>query len=126
MNKSTNNWGNKIWKLILIGLFSGAVNGFFGTGGGIVIVPLCKYVGKIDTKKSHATTIACIWLMCICGTAVYFASNVYDLKLILVCLAGSIFGSLIGTKLIKNLKSVVVDLIFSIVLIFAGIFIILH
>lgn len=114
----------KYIKLILIGIFSGAVNGFFGAGGGLALVPLCKYVGKLDTKKSHATTLTCIWLMCICGSVVYFAHNVFDLKLILVCLAGSIFGSLIGTRLLKNLKGAVVDLIFAIAIISAGIFMI--
>ena len=112
-------------KFILIGLISGAINGFLGTGGGLALVPLCKYIGKLNTKKSHATTLTCIWLMCICGSIVYFAHGVFDIKLILICLMGSIFGSLIGTKLMKNLKGVVVDLIFSIAIICAGIFMII-
>lgn len=115
----------KCLKFTLIGLFSGAVNGFFGTGGGLALVPLCKYIGKLDTKKSHATTLTCVWLMCICGSVVYFASNVFDIKLILVCLVGSIFGSLLGTRLLKNLKSNVVDLIFALVLVLAGVFMII-
>lgn len=114
----------KYFKFILIGIFSGAMNGFFGTGGGLALVPLCKYIGKLDTKKSHATTLTCIWLMCICGSLVYLSNNVFDIKLIFVCLAGSVFGSLIGTKLMKNLKGIIIDLIFSIAIICAGIFMI--
>ena len=111
----------KYVKLVLIGLFSGAVNGFFGTGGGLALVPLCRYVANLETKKAHATTLTCVWLMCICGSIVYFAHNVFDIKLILVCLVGSIFGSLIGTRLLKNLKNNVIDLIFSLVLVTAGV-----
>lgn len=111
----------KYLKFALVGVFSGAVNGFFGAGGGLALVPLCKYVGKLETKKAHATTLTCIWLMCICGSLVYFVNNVFDKKLIFVCLFGSIFGSLLGTKILKNVKSRVIDFIFSFVLIFAGI-----
>ena len=44
-----------------------------------------------------------------------------NFKLILVCLIGSLTGSLIGTKLLKNLKNNIIDLVFSLVLILAGV-----
>ena len=118
--KNRGNWLDYL-KFILVGIFSGVINGFFGAGGGLLLVPLCKFIGKLETKKSHATTLTCIWLMCLCGSIVYFVKKTFDLKLILVCLTGSILGSLVGTKLLKKLKSRVIDFIFSFVLIFAGI-----
>ena len=111
--------------MIAVGLISGAMNGFFGAGGGLSLVPLCKYVGKLETKKAHATTLVCVLLMCICGGVVYFANQTFDLKLIFLCLIGSMCGSFIGTKLLRQLKSGVIDLIFSIVIISAGILMII-
>ena len=49
----------KSLKLIIIGLASGLLNGFFGAGGGIMAVPLLQKAG-VPTEKSHATSIAVI------------------------------------------------------------------
>lgn len=108
-------------KFIIFGIISGIINGFFGAGAGLVLIPLMTQVGKLDAKKAHATTLSCVLFMCICGSFVYFANNVIDFKLILMCSIGSIIGSFIGTKLLSKLKNNIIDLMFSLVLIAAGI-----
>ena len=108
-------------KLIFVGILSGVVNGFFGAGAGLLLVPLMTYVGGLDSRKSHATTLACVTIMCACCSVVYFASNVIDYKLLLLCLIGSIIGALIGSKLLKDLKNSAIDLIFALALIGAGV-----
>ena len=112
-------------KFIVCGIIAGVINGFFGAGAGLILVPLMSGVGKLDSKKSHATTLSCVLTMCICGSFVYFFNNVIDYKLTIFCIVGSVIGSLIGTKLLKNLKNNIIDLIFSIALIGAGICMIL-
>ena len=108
-------------KLIGVGLFAGFVNGFFGAGGGLLIVPLISCVAKDDSKKAHATTVMCVLFMCIASSIIYFVKHQLDYKLILLCLVGGIVGSLVGTKLLKKLKNKVIDLVFSIVLMIAGV-----
>lgn len=107
-------------KLIIIGVISGVINGFFGAGGGLVIVPMLK---KFDTKNSkivHATTLGCVMFMCLSSSVVYFLNDCIDFKLVLFCLIGSLIGSFVSVKLLKNLKNIYIDLIFSCVLIIAG------
>jgi len=108
-------------KFIIIGTIAGVINGFFGAGSGLILIPLMSQVGKLDTKKTHATTLSCVLFMCICGSLVYFFNKTIDYKFTIICAIGSIVGSLIGTKLLKNLKNDFIDLIFSFVLIGAGV-----
>lgn len=41
----------------ILGLITGLANGLFGSGGGIIAVPMLKKSG-ITTKESHATSLA--------------------------------------------------------------------
>ena len=65
--------------------------------------------------------LACVLFMCVSSSVFYFIKNEVDFKLVLVCGVGSVIGSLVGTKLLKKLKNNVIDLIFSVVLIVAGV-----
>ena len=110
----------RFFKLSLIGIVAGIVNGFFGAGGGLIIVPMLK---KYDLSKSrviHATTLGCVLFMCLSSSIIYFIDNCIDYKLIIFCTIGSLIGSVLAVKLLKKLKNIYIDLIFSFVLIFAG------
>ena len=110
-----------VFKLVGVGFLSGIINGFFGAGGGLLLVPMITYVAKDNSKKAHATTLACVMFMCLASSIIYLVKNQLNFKLILVCLIGSLTGAMIGTKLLKSLKNNVIDLVFSLVLILAGI-----
>ena len=110
----------KIVKYIGVGLIAGFINGFFGAGGGLLLVPLISSCSDVESKVAHATTLACVLFMCVSSSVVYFIKKQIDYQLILFCGIGSVIGSLIGTKLLKKLKNNVIDLIFSLVLIIAG------
>ena len=108
-------------KLVGIGIVSGLINGFFGAGGGLLLVPMITMIDKNDSKIAHATTLVCVLFMCLASSIIYFVKGQIDYKYILVC--G--IGSLIGTKLLKKLKNNIIDLVFSVVLVVAGVFMIL-
>lgn len=107
-------------KLSVIGIISGIINGFFGAGGGLVIVPMLKKFDNKNSKIVHATTLGCVMCMCLSSSIVYFLDNHIDYKLVLFCLIGSLIGSVVSIKLLKKLKNIYIDLIFSCVLIVAG------
>ena len=111
----------RILKFVAVGLIAGFINGFFGAGGGLLLVPMIAAVGKDDSKKSHATTLGCVLVMCLASSVVYFVKQQVDFKLWLVCGIGSVIGSLVGTKLLKSLKNNVIDLVFSVMLVVAGV-----
>ena len=47
---------NRIWCAVAGGL-SGLVNGFFGAGGGIVLVPLLLNWIGLESKRAFATSV---------------------------------------------------------------------
>ena len=107
-------------KLWIIGVIAGFVNGFFGAGGGLIIVPMLKRFDNANSKIVHATTLGCVLFMCLSSSVIYLIDGVVDFKLFLFCLIGSLMGGVIAIKLLKNLKNTIIDLIFSMVLIIAG------
>ena len=114
-----------VLKLVGVGVVSGLINGFFGAGGGLLLVPMISLVKKDDSKTAHATTLVCVMFMCIASSIIYFVKKQLDYKLILVCGIGSLIGSLLGTKLLNKLKNNIIDLVFAGVLVLAGIFMII-
>lgn len=108
-------------ELFFVGVVSGVINGFFGAGGGLIIVPMLKQLKMTNSKVVHATTLGCVLFMCAASSVVYFFKGIIDFKLVLFCLIGSLIGSFFATKLLKNLKNTYIDLIFSFVLIIAGV-----
>ena len=120
MNKDKKEKLKRGLKLSLIGIISGIVNGFFGAGGGLIIVPMLKKFDRKNSKIVHATTLGCVMFMCLSSSVVYFLEGCIDYKLVLFCTIGSLIGSVVAVKLLKNLKNAYIDLIFSCVLIVAG------
>ena len=105
----------------MVGIISGFVNGFFGAGGGLLLVPMISITQKEESKIAHATTLVCVLFMCLAGSVIYFIKKQINFKLVLICGIGSLVGSLIGTKLLKKLKNNIIDLVFSVVLVVAGV-----
>lgn len=110
-----------IFELLGVGIVSGFVNGFFGAGGGLLLVPMLSLVAKDDAKMAHATTLMCVLFMCIASSVMYFVKGQIEWKIVLICAIGSVIGSLIGTKLLRKLKNKFIDLIFSIILVAIGV-----
>ena len=106
------------------GFLSGIINGFFGAGSGLILVPLIKIIYNLDEKQTHVTTLVCVMFSCLFSAGVYIFKKQVDWSLILWCLVGSIVGGFIGTVCLKKLKNNVIDLLFSLVLICAGVFMI--
>ena len=112
---------NKVLQLILIGIGAGLINGMFGAGAGLLLVPMIKFVARIEDKKTHATTLACVLFMCLASSVVFFINKEYDFITIIPCLIGSLIGAVAGTFLLQKFKNKVINLIFSFVLIVAGV-----
>lgn len=111
---------NKLFLNILIGFFAGMISGFFGAGGGMVLVPYMTEILKEDEVKSRATTILCIFFMVFTSSFFYFDKNSIDWNLGLKCIVGGIIGSLIGSRLLIKLNKNILKILFIIFLVYAG------
>lgn len=104
----------------LLGLLAGLANGLFGSGGGMVTVPLLEKA-DISPRKAHATSIAIILPLCTISTILYFKTGHVTLKESIIFIPGGIAGSIAGALILKKINSNILKKIFAIILIIAGI-----
>lgn len=93
----------KLGPITFAGLCAGAINGLFGAGGGMVLVPLLSRCGHLDEDRVFPASV-CI-ILPICVISLFLSANIsgISLWLLLPYLAGSAIGGLIAGLLGKNL-----------------------
>jgi uncharacterized membrane protein YfcA len=90
-------------RLLLLGLLTGCLSGFFGIGGGFLIVPglmLATGMGILNAVGSSLVAVAAFGLT---TAANYAVSGLVDWRLAVIFLAGGVVGGLIGAPLAKHL-----------------------
>ena len=86
----------KITGLILAGIGAGAVNGLFGAGGGMVLVPLLGLLTALQDQEIFGASIAIILPVCIISIIATAVSGGLAWHASLPYLAGSAAGGLIA------------------------------
>ena len=105
----------------LIGLFTGFINGSFGSGGGTLLVPILNDIIKLEEHNSHATALAIIIFLTGASSAIYIAKGTYDFTLTWKVAIGSIIGGIIGAKLLCRLTGKFLRIAFGVIMIIAAI-----
>lgn len=65
-------------QLLIIGAIAGIFAGFFGVGGGIIIVPLLAFVALYDQRRASATSLLAIVATAISGSVSYLLTPGFD------------------------------------------------
>lgn len=93
----------KYWPLILAGFSAGAVNGLFGAGGGMVLVPLLVWLTDLEDQDIFPTSVAII--LPICVVSLLFCQNWQALSqgktwlLLAASAGGGIIAGLLGKRI---------------------------
>ena len=86
-----------------MGVLGGVLSGFFGIGGGIVIVPLLILLARLDQRTASATSLVAIVPTALVGALSYGARGEVDVVAGLLVAAGGVVGSLIGARFLRRL-----------------------
>lgn len=116
----SDNFKNKLY-LVLTGVATGVANGFFGGGGGMIVVPLMTFLLKMKTKVAHATALAVILPVTLVSATIYIVKGYFDWKIGLPSGLGIVGGGIIGAYMLGKLSSKWVTRIFALVMFAAGI-----
>lgn len=108
------------FKSTLSGFLTGAVNGLFGGGGGMVAVPLLKNLLGYSEKRSHATAILVIAPVCAASAIVYILSGYFRADVVIPAATGAVAGGFIGAKLLGVLPNFIINIIFIAAMLAAG------
>lgn len=90
----------------LTGLAGGLVNGLFGAGGGMVVLPLLAKTTDLEEKELFANCVAIILPLSVVSLAVYYLrGGSFAVQSVPYLIGGSI-GGIIAGLLLKKLKAV--------------------
>lgn len=117
-------WFHKI-KYYLLGFVAGILNGFFGAGGGLLVVPMLSSL-NIEQKKAHATSIAIILPLSVISAVMYIIKGIrIDIIQLTIFTVLGLVGAVIGSYLLMKVKNQLIRRIFGIIMIVSAIRILL-
>ena len=94
----------KKWKFLLTGGLSGLLNGLFGAGGGMVVVPMLQRDG-LEARRAHATSIAVILPLSLASSALYLSMGRVGFWDAAKFLPGGLLGAWLGAWLLPRIKT---------------------
>ena len=103
------------------GILTGAANGLFGGGGGMIAVPLLSENLKYGAKQAHATAILIIAPLCLISAIIYALNGFFDASIVIPSSIGNVVGGLVGAALLDKLPALWVKIAFIAVMLAAGI-----
>jgi uncharacterized membrane protein YfcA len=100
---------------LLLGLVAGALSGFLGLGGGIIIVPALVYIFGYTQHMAQGTTLALmVPPIGLLAAWSYYKAGAADLKVAAVICLGFFVGGLLGAKVALNVPDDVLRKVFGI------------
>lgn len=106
---------------VIIGVVTGVLNGFFGAGGGTILVPAMERFLKTEEHKAHATAIAVILPLCGISAFLYITKIPIKWNTVLWVSVGGIIGGYTGAKLLGKISKKWLHIIFGAFMAAAGV-----
>ena len=116
-------FGRKNLPLILFCAFSfiaGGINGFLGTGGGIILVLMLSYLTNNTQRDNLATSLCATIVFSLFSSISYGQRGNIDFPLILKIAIPTAIGGLVGAYLVDKLSTRALSVIFAALMIYSG------
>jgi len=105
------------------GAAAGGLSGFFGVGGGFIIVPLLTMIFAMPYRKAVSTSLAAIFLISTTAVAgAYIKGISVDWSLFILFVVGGLAGMLAGTGLVNLIPERTAKIIFAAIIASLAIF----
>lgn len=110
-----------IWGPAVAGLCAGAVNGLFGAGGGMVLVPLLTLSTDLDDDEIFPASVSIVLPICLVSLFFTALQNGICLEGALPYLIGSSFGGIASGLLGKKIPVKWLHRILGILILWGGV-----
>ncbi len=109
------------WRIIILGFITGLASGFFGVGGGFLLVPALYLGAKLKMKEAIGTSLFIIFLFGLFGLGSYIIQGrPINLLISSVFVVGGAIGGITGAYYAKRINQQVLRRIFSYFIIAIG------
>lgn len=105
----------------IAGAAAGLINGLFGAGGGMVLVPLLIRLCKLEDKEAFSSAICIILPLCIVSLAVYGSQQIFPFQEALPYLVGGLLGGILGGLWFKKVSPQFLHKFFGLIIFWGGI-----
>lgn len=103
--------------LIIGGILTGLLSGFFGVGGGFLIVPFLTQLNGVSMRQAVATSLVIITGISASGFATHLVTQAIDIHQLVLLGIGGIGGMALGSMLVKQLAGAHLQRIFAITIV---------
>ena len=110
-----------LWGICLAGIGAGCINGLFGAGGGMVLVPLLTWLSDLDDHQVFPASVSIILPICLVSLSVTLPGTAISLRQITPYLLGSAAGGVLAGLLGKKLPVVWLHRSLGLLIIWGGI-----
>ena len=111
----------QIGKCMIAGGLAGILNGLFGAGGGLILVPLFISWLHIEEKRAFATSVAVILPLSIVSYIIFYIQGGDVWRDALPYLLGGIVGGALSTRLFRNISTVWLHRLFGILILYGAV-----
>lgn len=97
-------WEN-LPKLLTLGLLTGGLSGFFGIGGGFLVVPALIMATGMPILNAVGSSLVAVTAFGVATAGNYALSDLVDWRLAGLFIGGGVLGGLLGARVAKSLAS---------------------
>jgi hypothetical protein len=114
-----------IYRGLALLFLGGVASGFFGIGGGLIVVPILSSIVGLPMHIAVATSMLTMIFTSISGASTHIMLGHVLLEYAAPLLIGIVIGAQLGARTAKHLKSVSLERVFALVVLGFGILLIL-
>lgn len=105
----------------LAGIGAGAVNGLFGAGGGMVLVPLLTFLTELEDEEIFPASVSIILPICLVSLSVTYRSGIVSWEQVIYYLIGSTVGGILAGILGKRIPTLWLHKLLGIMILWGGV-----
>ncbi len=107
-----------VLELGLIGVIVGVLSGFFGIGGGTILVPMLLFIG-IDMKSAVGISVIQMVFSSVYGSYLNLKKGTLDVKMVFIIGIGGSFGAQLSAYIVTHTPALFLELAFLSFVLFA-------
>ena len=111
----------KHFGIIIAGLSAGCVNGLFGAGGGMVLVPLLTLLTTLEDDEIFPASVSIILPICLVSLSITWKGGTPDWSHALPYLFGSLAGGVAAGLWGKNIPTLWLHRLLGILILWGGV-----